>query len=293
MTKLLDDDINRNDIREYIESRSDFYFELQVLYYLKELGLTCHHGGLYQDPITNKTREYDIRAFKKIKHYQLAFSVECKNVKSNFPVVTLRVPRPRHESFHEVIVSAPKRGLTPIMAPPFEIFRFTEKFSFYSENDAVGKNIVQVGRSTQGSLVGNDSEIFEKWGQCLSSLSDVLIETSLEIGSIEPIPAHIGSVIPIVVVPDGCLWSIDFDLEGRRLTEPTLIERCPFYVGKDYRYRVGSIEESKFTVSHVEIMTLNGIKSFIKKCTNEAEYIKAFFSSDGIEEARKARNKQK
>ena len=38
------------------------FFELRVLKELTDLKLNCQHGGAYDDPITGKSREFDIRA---------------------------------------------------------------------------------------------------------------------------------------------------------------------------------------------------------------------------------------
>ena len=43
------------------------------------------------------------------------------------------------------------------------------KHSMYKRGEPVGKSTVQVGRASDGSISANDSELYEKWEQCLGS----------------------------------------------------------------------------------------------------------------------------
>jgi len=65
MPKLKTDSIKKDDLVEYLDSCSDFSFELSVLKMLRESDVDCEHGGLYEDPVTGKSREFDIRAIKQ------------------------------------------------------------------------------------------------------------------------------------------------------------------------------------------------------------------------------------
>ena len=49
MAKLKTDPIQEQDLKEFLESYSDFSFELSVLKMLREKGLECEHGGVYED----------------------------------------------------------------------------------------------------------------------------------------------------------------------------------------------------------------------------------------------------
>ena len=62
MAKLKSDSMTRADLIEYLNGHSDFSFEIETLNALVELGFTCDHAGTYEDPATQKPREYDIRA---------------------------------------------------------------------------------------------------------------------------------------------------------------------------------------------------------------------------------------
>ena len=62
MSKLLPDPITQSDLEEYLSDYADFSFELRVLKVLTDLKLQCQHGGTYEDPVTGKSREFDIKS---------------------------------------------------------------------------------------------------------------------------------------------------------------------------------------------------------------------------------------
>jgi len=45
---------------------------------ISQLGFDCRHSGTYEDPITAKTREYDIRADKRKDNFIFRSAIECK-----------------------------------------------------------------------------------------------------------------------------------------------------------------------------------------------------------------------
>jgi len=65
MAKLKHAPIVAADLVEFLDSQSDFAFEIRVLNSLIALGFECEHGGTYDDPATNKPREFDIRATRR------------------------------------------------------------------------------------------------------------------------------------------------------------------------------------------------------------------------------------
>lgn len=77
MAKLQESQIGAADMLEYLSGYSDFSFELQTLRLVRGHGLDCEHGGLYEDPITKKMREFDIRAFARAGVYSVRIAIEC------------------------------------------------------------------------------------------------------------------------------------------------------------------------------------------------------------------------
>ncbi|MBZ2186455.1 MAG: hypothetical protein K7J46_17245, partial [Bryobacter sp.] len=54
--------ISSEEIDTHLEATSDFAFELKCLKLMRTLGWRSQHGGTYRDPVTDKSREFDIRA---------------------------------------------------------------------------------------------------------------------------------------------------------------------------------------------------------------------------------------
>ena len=62
MGKLKGGSISGKDIADFVANDSDFAFEMKVLGILRQHGLECLHSGTYQDPVSDKIRQFDIRA---------------------------------------------------------------------------------------------------------------------------------------------------------------------------------------------------------------------------------------
>ena len=102
--QLKDDPITEKDLADFVANDSDFAFEMRVLAELRSLKFDCRHSGTYQDPITDKIRQFDIRAVIDQSPSTLALAVECKNLRPNFPLLLNAVPRTAPEAFHDLLV---------------------------------------------------------------------------------------------------------------------------------------------------------------------------------------------
>ncbi len=281
MPKLKPDSIQKSDFEEYLDSSSDFSFELSVLKMLRGNEIECEHGGLYEDPVTNKSREFDIRASKKISNYVVRLAIECKNIRENFPVLVSCVPRHEDESYHQVAHVSGSGSFDPHQSRASTI-SIRGEYSIYKPEGLIGKSTVQVGRALDGSISANDSELHDKWGQCLNSLNDLVIRSYWD-GEKEE-GYHLSTVLPIVVVPNTRLWSVAYDYNGNRVSEPRQTERCSCFINKDYRMGT-RLAGTRIWVSHVEIMTIDGLKSFVESHLKTEDEIIKFFSEEGISES--------
>jgi hypothetical protein len=290
MAKLKSDPIAPSDLIEYLDSHSDFSFEIETLKELIKLGFTCEHGGTYEDPTTQKPREYDIRATRRIEKRLLRLSVECKNLRPNFPLLISCLPRRPEEAFHELSISFRPRAeiptnlgttqrLTPktvAMISHAQSYQLRNSDSLYPVGEFVGKSCDQVGRSaTNAEIISGDSGIYDKWSQALSSAHDLV---SLIFSDGKRIGKQAESLVfPLVVVPNDRLWCVKYDVNGSRISEPELVNRCSFFVNRQYLYQSSS-GEKRFVVSHLEFVTLNGLLEFADYlCSKDA---KKFYSKN-------------
>jgi hypothetical protein len=266
MARLLDNPIGQSDISDYLSVHSDFSFELQVLKLLRSRSISCGHGGHYTDPVTNKSREFDIRARTSIENVTARLAIECKNIRANFPIVVSRLPRSKEDSFNEVCQLEDKKpaagswGLTSAsisLQGRAQCIKNKEK-SIYPIGEPVGKSLTQVGRASDNSITSGDSEVYEKWGQALASLTD-LVEAMSSDGKGKSKP-YFSVCVPAIVVPNDRLWAVDYDNDGTLVGIPQPVNHCSFFIGKSYS--VG-FNEPSYVVSHLEIFTLAGFDDFI------------------------------
>ncbi len=95
--------ITGSDLAEYLRSKDDFALERQVYHIANGLGLRAQHTGLYEDPATNKPRQFDIRCFAEHHRERIELAVECKSLSATFPLLASCVPRTHDEAYHEVL----------------------------------------------------------------------------------------------------------------------------------------------------------------------------------------------
>lgn len=289
MAKLKTDQIEQVDLLEYLNSYSDFSFELGVLKMLRERGIECEHGGHYEDPVTNKSREFDIRAKKTIKRWRIRAAIECKNIRENFPVLISCVPRHEQEAYHQIaLVSEPTSDSTMIAHSMHQsrakTLSIREQHSMYKALEPVGKSTVQVGRAIDNTISANDNELYEKWGQCLSSIKDLVNDVYWDGGGKEAENFLYSAVIPFVVVPNGRLWMVSYDENGNRVCDPTPTDRCSCFVNKDYKMGT-KMASARMWLSHVEIVTFDGLRSFVDRYLVTEEGMAKVFPTEGVARA--------
>jgi len=270
MPKLKKQPISAVELSEFLDTSSDFAFELRCLELLSELGFQCQHAGSYVDPITKKSRQVDIRAQKRSKiSFSVRLAVECKNLSDSFPLLMMCVPRSRDESFHELILSYDpdlvnhqSQWTIPAFRANCKIIRVDHAESNYIAGAAVGKSSVQVGKGSDNSIIANDAEVFEKWSQALASANDLVYEATRE--GEEKNGVFFSLVLPILIVPDGTLWNVEYAENGTRSSEPARVDRCSFFIGHNYKAGDASRWRS-LTISHLECVTVSGLEDLSKE----------------------------
>lgn len=292
MAKLKNGSIHAADMLEYLDAYSDFSFELAVLKMLRGHEIDCEHGGYYEDPVTKKAREFDIRATRKIENFRVRLSIECKNVREHFPVLVSCVPRQKQESYHQIISASDPApgGSNPLDMPHLyrsrvRVYSFVGEHSLYREKEPVGKSTVQVGRALDGSVSASDGELYEKWGQCLSSLDGHVASAYWDGDSDDDEPGPCTSAaFPFVVIPNGRLWEVLYDNSGNRVSPPTQVDRISCFIGKDYQLGTNMVSR-KLWISHLEIVTFDGLQSFVEQFLASKDGMTRIFSKDGILDA--------
>ena len=279
MAKLKTDAVTLDDIKEFAESNCDFHFELEVLKRLVDNGCECSHGGTYMDAITGAPREFDIRAHfpTNLPNTRLRLAIECKNLRENFPLAVSCVPRNNDESFHEIVCSLDtsqlifendELGVIRHVFPSAAVVRRATS-AFYAENDMIGKSCSQVGRRDHDNgITSSDSEIYNKWAQALNSAYDLATLAQGD-ACVFGVDCMATVVLPILVVPNERLWKIEYDADGNRLGDPTLVKRCSYYVNREISET--NIVNGRLVASHLEMVTIDGLFELLSELKTNAE----------------------
>jgi hypothetical protein len=176
------------------------------------------------------------------------------------------VPRAQSESFHELIVSyhpdmvEQSYPRIPAYDKNSETKRVNQPYSAYAVGEPVGKSCAQVGKATDNSIIANDTEVFAKWSQALASAHDLADEATQagEVGK----DVSLSLILPLLVVPDGMLWKVDYQSNGTRNSDPIQTDRCSFFVDK--YYAAGFLQGTSLIISHLEFVTLAGLDLLMK-----------------------------
>lgn len=299
MAKLKTDPIGQADLIEFLESSSDFSFELQVLNTLVEMGFSCEHGGSYTDRSTKKIRAFDIRATQAFDLRFLRLAVECKNIRPNNPLLVSCVPRRNEEAFHEIILSVnpdecllekpPEMHCRAMLARSKNI-RLVGEHTAYPSGAPVGKSCTQIGRSTNGELSTSDSDVYDKWAQALSSADDLTLLACSD-GDDRTGNVALSLVFPLLVVPNERLWVTHYDACGKRIRDPEPADRCSYYVHSSH-YHPDAFTADEVTLSHLEFLTIDGLRAFVTELSDADKLDATFPIEHVLESAQRPRSDQ-
>lgn len=274
MAKLKQTPIYKNDIKEYLNKYSDFSFEVKTLRKLVELGFGCHHGGTYEDPVTGKARQFDIRASRELNRdrevvIKLSFSVEVKNLRTNFPLVVHCMPRQKNESFIDLVWSRNLKSGIRLDPKSDHSERVTVVGDGcpYPEKEPVGKSCDQIGkRPSDGELIGSDQDVFDKISQSINASFDLITYAHYASdGNIDVISL----VVPVLVIPAGTLWTIWYDNNGNIEQGPELASSIEYYINKSWLVGNERYErEKRYWLSHIEIVDIKGMRNLVEKYSN-------------------------
>jgi hypothetical protein len=277
--QLKDEVIGISDISEYLKSDDDFAFELQILRSCQVGGFDVQHGGAYQDPVTRKDRQFDIRLTAAKERLIVKLAVECKNLKPHFPLVVSRIPRLAEESFHDILISRQSpladSGLMGNNVQKITVFGPGVVFQ---RNEFVGKSTAQIGRAKSGEIIAGDVEVYEKWSQALGSAFDLLSASARDCEFVNA-DAAATVVFPVLVIPDGTLWTVDYSSDGEQLGDPRQLDHCEVFLGKKF-----DATDFEYTASHLLIFTKTKFDGYLNRLAVNDRYWQLLFPSAALEQ---------
>jgi hypothetical protein len=250
-------------IKDQFEKRSGFALEMRTLRALTEAGFECQHGLLYVDPVTDLDRQFDLRAVAYRKRCCIRLAVECKGVREGHPLVFGRLPRTPEESQHQVLVSSADDldPGQPHKPPIYEKHAKAETLygseSLYLPDKPVAKTYLHYSTSPKNE----PDEIHVRWMQAVASSSDLLFSAHDEYSRME-VDDCATFILPMVVVPEGSLWVIDYGVSGDELGEPKQEERVEFAIFKTVSGP--KLYGDNLLLTHLEFVTEQGLLSRIE-----------------------------
>jgi hypothetical protein len=247
------DPITDKDLAEFVANDSDFAFEMKVVAQLKSVNFECSHSGTYQDPVTDKIRQFDVRARKHKDSWVLALAVECKNLRPDSPLLLSCVPRTAEEAHHDIIV---QRLNNPLLK---NVYRIGGDRSVYKPGEMVGKKTDQVRRDKNSGLISDDKETFDKLNQAVNSCRDLVRQL---VNSSEP--ELCGVVVPVLVVPKNTLWRVEYAADGRLLRDPQTVPHASLLLNHTWSIdRPTSYGIISYCLSHLELMTIDALPGIV------------------------------
>jgi hypothetical protein len=248
------DPVTAEDINKYLETQNDFDLELFAKRTLLDHGIPARHGATYVDPVTEKPRQFDLRATKQYTSYPLgtaiSLAIECKSLSADFPLIVSAVPRPADDSYHELIESQGGTGMGSAI-------RVSDSGTLlYPPSEWVGKKTTQIRVDGKG-FAGGDSETYDKWAQALASAAD-LVREACDVRAQGQRGRFCTLVLPVLVVSDGTLWMVPYTEQGVR-GDPSLVDTVNLFVERQYRLEWGGF----MRISHLHIYTRSGFGRFI------------------------------
>ena len=320
MAKLKKDTLKKENILDFLEIESSFQFEIKVLNTLNDFfnkdrvfkNYKQNHGGIYIDPITNKPREFDIRVeadftTDTIDEYRginrnIKLAVECTNLKDYNPLVFHSTRREYFEKFHYLIAqkkwnaSLSHRIRHDNIKSVVWCKKIKGKYSPYA-NDFVGKSSCILGinedqKDKNKRFSTNDAAFYSKLMQSLNSAEQFIeIPQYLDTTAIKD---SFMAIIPIVVVPNNCLWDVQYkDYKGKEkiVGEPINTDHIQYLYNKEFYINYCSNETFKpeysqhkvpFAFSHVDIVTLKGLTELLKKYFNKDDDEMSIFKGQDL-----------
>ena len=275
MAKLRDIPITAADLEEFLRDHDDFALELDIFQHALQLNTIAEHGGTYVDPVTGRHRQFDLRIRIDSLERMLHLAVECKNIAANNPLLVSRIPRERDEAFHEVLHAYAKRAPGEVPGSPkdrAEVLRVSHQGALYPVGRPVGKATAQVGRTSQGELTSADSESYDKWSQALASASD-LVSRALQGCELTQSTLCLSVVVPVLVIGDGTLWTVDYNAAGKLTGPPVKADEAELFV--DRSYSVGA--NTRYRISHLHIYTRSRFKELLSSLVQSDKIIKKAF----------------
>ncbi len=272
--------VDADHITMCLDASDDFAFEMQTLNVMQSANMRnsiarIKHGHTYTDPITEKPRQFDFRVeverkSETQKNIFVDLAIECKRLRPDNTMVISRSARASSEKALNTVVSC-----HPYAHGDHRVTSKAALESFYRQSEPVGRSVSQICSSS--GKPSNDSDIFPRWAQALSSLDECVQRAAVRARYPGTLKTQ-SILIPCLVVPDDTLWVVDYDEEGQRIKPPEKTDEAHIFMGKAYEINSGKTD-AVFEASHLHVMTITGLKKLFSRFS-DADFWDDFFDDN-------------
>ena len=106
-------------------------------------------------------------------------------------------------------------------------------------------------------------------GQAIASSHDLVTESVYEREKLG-LDKSFTVVFPVLVVSNRCLWCVDYDNKGNRISEPRCVDAIDFYIGN--KFWLKGQRCAPYTASHLNIFTSTGYEFFTRRIAINEKY---------------------
>jgi hypothetical protein len=278
------------DIVKELARAGDYGFEMRIGRDLRGVpGADVRHGQSYHDDRTGKQRAFDYQFSYGHDCRRIQLAIECKNVNRASPIVVCGQERVRHESYHDIVCAASGvlRDRTEYVTVEnglvSQVFRLDSSTLYPIHDPAqrfVGKSVFRPkppkdrnkGRHLPlgGFTVVGDDDGYDAWNQAVGSAADMAIRSLLFEHRQGQGILSATVTLPLMVVPDGTLWRVEFGEAGEPVADPVPVEDVTYFC--DHRARradkIGTVHYREVRLPHVHFFTQLGLQRFLKVLQN-------------------------
>jgi hypothetical protein len=118
----------------------------------------------------------------------------------------------------------------------------------------VGKKTDQVGKDPSGNFVSDDQATFDKLNQAMNSCQGLVQRFVNKVS-----PPLVRVIVPVLAVPGGLLWQVDYRADGTLQTQPRQVPRATLFVNHGWTVDRRFWGPATYRLSHIEFVTLDAL----------------------------------
>lgn len=278
-------------IKALAQRNDSFGFEMRIGRLIANCcDMQPRHGAMYTDPRTGVVRQFDYQiTLQQNQRKFVHVAIECKNLFKSAPAVLCGHLRTRTESFHDIALIGSRTHVEENSVQAVSvggIARVSYASELFPTGSFVGKSVfcpqppAAEKRGAEAPLfgysLGRDSEMHDRWNQAVSSAFDMVGHAWQMARQSNETRCHLP--LPIVVVPNGALWALEYDANGSIASEPLQVDRAELFRCEAHPFD-SKLSKLTVTISHVLFATEGGLTRLLDSLHPDSTLWESWFPS--------------